>query len=59
MRWDTEADQQLLLAISAAHEVKIDFEAVASRLGEHCTPRAVVERLKKLEKQAIGQDHSG
>ena len=58
MRWDTEADQQLLLAILAAHEVKIDFEAVASRLGEHCTPRAVVERLKKLKKQAIGQDHS-
>lgn len=58
MKWNTEADQQLLLAILAAHEVKIDFEAVASRLGEHCTPRAVVERLKKLKKQAIAQDDS-
>lgn len=56
MKWDTEADQQLLLAILAAHEVKVDSEAVASRLGEHCTPRAVVERLKKLKKQAIVQD---
>ena len=46
MRWDTEADQQILLAILAAHEVKIDFEA--SRLGDHCTPRAVVDRIEKL-----------
>ena len=58
MKWDAKADQQLLLAILAAHEVKIDFEAVASRLGEHCTPRAVVERLKKLKKQAAAQDYS-
>lgn len=58
MTWNSEADQQLLLAILAAHEVKIDSEAVASRLGEHCTPRAVVERLKKLKKQAIAQDDS-
>lgn len=58
MKWDTKADQQLLLAILGAHEVRIDFEAVASRLGEHCTPRAVVERLKKLKKQAIAQDYS-
>ena len=50
MTWDTKADQQLLLAILAAHE------AVASRLEEHCTPRAVVEWLKKLKKQAIAQD---
>ena len=56
MTWDTKADQQLLLAILAAHEVKIDFEAVASRLGERCTPRAVVERMKKLKKRAIAQD---
>ena len=58
MKWDSEADQQLLLAILAAHEVKVDSEAVAARLGENCTPRAVVERLKRLKKQATAQDDS-
>ena len=58
MKWDSDADQQLLLAILAAHEVKVDSEAVAARLGENCTPRAVVERLKRLKKQATAQDDS-
>lgn len=58
MRWDFGAEQQLLLAILAALEVKVDSEAVDSRLGEQCTPRAVVERLKKLKKQAKSQDDS-
>lgn len=58
MKWDSDADQQLLLAILAAHEVKVDSEAVAARLGQNCTPRAVVERLKRLKKQATAQDDS-
>ena len=58
MKWDSDADQQLLLAIFAAHEVRVDSEAVAARLGEKCTPRAVVERLKRLKKQATAQDES-
>ncbi|KAI9850497.1 MAG: hypothetical protein M1830_007014 [Pleopsidium flavum] len=57
MTWDGVADQQLLLSILAAHEIKIDFDAVAANLG--CTPRAVQERLKKLKKVAGEQNSAG
>ncbi|KAI9828892.1 MAG: hypothetical protein M1819_006507 [Sarea resinae] len=50
MNWDATADQQLLLTIIGTQSVKVDNEAVAAQLG--CTPRSVVERLKKLRKQA-------
>ncbi|KAI9814026.1 MAG: hypothetical protein M1827_003490 [Pycnora praestabilis] len=52
MKWDGDADQQLLLAILAAHHLFLDHAAIASRLGPQCTPRAVQERLKKLKKMA-------
>ncbi len=40
------------MAILAVHDVKVDHEAVAKRLGDPCTARAVQERLKKLRKMA-------
>lgn len=45
-----EADHKLLLAIIAEQPVSVDHAALAAHLG--CTPRAVVERLKKLKKLA-------
>lgn len=47
-----DADQHLLLAILATHHVKLDYVAVAKRLGPQCTGRAVEERLKKLKRMA-------
>lgn len=55
-RCDIEPNQQLPFAITAALEVRIDSEAVASRLGD--TPHAVIERVKTLKKQAGAHDHS-
>ncbi|CAD6585989.1 MAG: hypothetical protein ASARMPRED_002367 [Alectoria sarmentosa] len=62
MRWDTEADQQLLFAILAAHEVKIDFEAVASKLGDHSQddsapsdPMPNVPPVKKRKRVVLGE----
>ncbi|MCJ1336484.1 hypothetical protein MMC09_001760 [Bachmanniomyces sp. S44760] len=54
MTWDGPANQQLLLSILAAHDIKVDFGAVAARLG--CTARAVQEQLKKLKKMAKDQE---
>ncbi|MCJ1478301.1 hypothetical protein MMC13_006978 [Lambiella insularis] len=50
MVWDAEADTKLLLAIIAEQPISVNHESLAGRLG--CTPRAIVERLKKLKKQA-------
>ncbi|KAI4121663.1 MAG: hypothetical protein LQ338_006241 [Usnochroma carphineum] len=55
MTWDGEAHTQLLLSILAAHEISVDFKAVADLLGPQCTPRAVQEQLKKLKKKALEQ----
>lgn len=49
-----EADQKLMMAIIATHAIQIDFVAVAERLGNVCTPRAVQERLKKIKKAGAG-----
>ena len=43
------ADQKLLLTILATHDIKVDYDAVALSFGSHCTPRAVQERIKKLQ----------
>ncbi|KAI9856884.1 MAG: hypothetical protein M1813_008721 [Trichoglossum hirsutum] len=45
-----EADHQLLLSILATHTIVLNHAAIAERIGPHCTPRAVVERVKKLKK---------
>ncbi|KAH0555644.1 hypothetical protein GP486_006411, partial [Trichoglossum hirsutum] len=47
-----EADQQLLLSILATHTIVLNHAAIAERIGPHCTPRAVVERIKKLKKMS-------
>ncbi|KAI9699442.1 MAG: hypothetical protein M1836_003053 [Candelina mexicana] len=52
MTWDGDADQQLLLSILATHAIKVDFDAIAARVGPQCTPRAAQERIKKLKKMA-------
>ncbi|KAH0534050.1 hypothetical protein FGG08_007347 [Glutinoglossum americanum] len=52
MKWDGEADQQLLLSILATHTINLNHAAIAERIGPHCTPRAVVERIKKLKKMS-------
>ena len=56
-----DADQQLLLSILATHAIKVDFDAIAARVGPPCTPRAAQERIKKLKKMAKdrGFDVSG
>ena len=54
------ADQSLLLAIIASHDVKVDFAKVAKDMGDICTPRAVQERLKRLKKVGgIGTQSGG
>ena len=40
----------------AIHKIQPDFKAVAARMGENCTPRAVQEQLKKLRKLAANQE---
>ncbi|KAL0635561.1 hypothetical protein Q9L58_005492 [Maublancomyces gigas] len=50
MKWDSVADQHLLLAILSAHKVNVDHNRVAQIVG--CTPRACEERIKKLRKLA-------
>lgn len=42
------------MAIIATHAIQIDFAAVAARMGNICTPRAVQERLKKIKKAGAG-----
>ena len=46
------ANERLLLAILSAHDIKVDFAAVAEKMGPQCTKRAVQEQLKKLKKSA-------
>ena len=43
---------QLLLAVIAVNNAKIDDDAVTTMLGFGCSPRAIEERLKKLKKRA-------
>ncbi|KAI9785462.1 MAG: hypothetical protein M1839_009203 [Geoglossum umbratile] len=50
MKWDGVADQQLLLSILATHTIVLNHNAIAQRIGPHCSARAVVERIKKLRK---------
>lgn len=48
-----EANLKLFLAVLEVQSVSIDTQGVADHLG--CTPRAVVEQMKKLRKQAKEQ----
>ncbi|KAL8784693.1 MAG: hypothetical protein Q9195_008931 [Heterodermia aff. obscurata] len=52
------ADQKLLLAILATHDIKLNYDAVAAIFGPHCTARAVHERIKKLKIMAKEDDDS-
>ncbi|KAI9774802.1 MAG: hypothetical protein M1840_000018 [Geoglossum simile] len=52
MKWDGAADQQLLLSILATHTIVLNHSVIAKRIGPHCSPRAVVERIKKLRKMS-------
>ena len=49
--WTPENDRKLLLAFIAICKEKIDFAEAAKQVGQGCTERAVVERVKKLKKQ--------
>lgn len=51
------ANERLLLAILSAHDIKVDFAAVAEKMGPQCTKRAVQEQLKKLKKSAVTEQH--
>lgn len=37
------------------HNLKVDHEAVATRMGSKCTARAVQEQLKKLKKASLDE----
>ena len=50
LSYPADADQKLLMAIISAHAIHIDFDAVAEKMGNVCTARAVQERLKKIKK---------
>ncbi|KAI9825230.1 MAG: hypothetical protein M1832_001264 [Thelocarpon impressellum] len=52
MKWDSDGDQHLLLAILATHSIKLDSVRVSKMMGGERTPRAVEERFKKLRKMA-------
>lgn len=54
-----DADQHMLLCILAKHQIKLDYGAIAQGLGEHCTARAVEERVKKLKKMAKERGFEG
>ncbi|MCJ1304241.1 hypothetical protein MMC08_007053 [Hypocenomyce scalaris] len=52
VKWDEHTDLQLLLAVIAVNNAKIDYDIVTTMLGFGCSPRAIEERLKKLKKRA-------
>lgn len=54
--WTAENDRKILLAVIAQFSGVIDNVAVAAAIGDNCTERAVVERLKKLKKMSKGDD---
>lgn len=52
--WNLQAEHMLLLAIVEVSGHKIDYEAIAERLG--CTGNAVSHHLSKLRKEARGRN---
>ncbi|KAK4984847.1 hypothetical protein LTR66_008363 [Elasticomyces elasticus] len=61
MTWDAETNLKLLLAVTKVQAVKIDYEAVAKELSTDnvtCTPKAVMDQMRRLKKQALGSGAS-
>ncbi|KAI9853160.1 MAG: hypothetical protein M1838_000016 [Thelocarpon superellum] len=52
MKWNGDADRKLLLWILATHTVQLDSAAAAEMISPQCTPRALVEHLKRLRNEA-------
>ncbi|KAF8468802.1 hypothetical protein BDZ91DRAFT_792593 [Kalaharituber pfeilii] len=55
VRWDSNTDRQLLLAIL---ETSIDYDSVAAKIGNGCSAIEVYGRLLKLRKMATEGKHS-
>ncbi|KEF56206.1 uncharacterized protein A1O9_07787 [Exophiala aquamarina CBS 119918] len=53
MVWDANADARLFAAFLATSDVKPDYPALASRMGDGCTAKAVIHRIGKIK--AIGK----
>lgn len=59
VQWGPINDQKILLALIPQIQGKIDYVAIATAIGEGCTERAVVERVKALKQMAKSGDGSG
>ncbi|KAI9814035.1 MAG: hypothetical protein M1827_003499 [Pycnora praestabilis] len=51
--WNAEADAKLLLLIVKVHDVKLDYAALATGMGEDVTPLAVSKHIAKLRSKAV------
>ncbi|KAF8426698.1 hypothetical protein EV426DRAFT_687670 [Tirmania nivea] len=50
MKWDASTDRLLLLTILESHNITVDYESVARKIGNGCTASAVYQQLLKLRK---------
>ncbi|KIX95618.1 uncharacterized protein Z520_08738 [Fonsecaea multimorphosa CBS 102226] len=52
MTWDADADARLFAAVLATSEIKIDYPAVAARMGNGCSAKAVTHRITNIKNKA-------
>ncbi|KIW32130.1 uncharacterized protein PV07_03700 [Cladophialophora immunda] len=59
MTWDADADARLFAAVLATSEIKIDYTAVAARMGNGCTAKAVTHRVTNIKNKAKSLEADG
>ncbi|KAL2423389.1 hypothetical protein ABEF95_007981 [Exophiala dermatitidis] len=52
MIWNAEADARLFAAVIATSDVKVNYAAVAEKMGPDCTAKAIVHRVGKIKELA-------
>ncbi|EHY55499.1 hypothetical protein ABEF92_001073 [Exophiala dermatitidis] len=52
MVWNAEADARLFAAVIATSDVKVNYAAVAEKMGPDCTAKAIIHRVGKIKELA-------